>query len=107
MPSPASDRVQWALIVQRLMDADLLLPEEGNALLTEIQAWNPPVVSAEAQRAHADQLTLALHALLQTDRLDASARQAALETARALMHPPDPFASPMPAEDQSCQGCLS
>src|SRR5262249_45560165 len=28
MPSPVPDRRQYALMVQRLMDADLLLPEE-------------------------------------------------------------------------------
>ena len=36
MRSPAPDRVQWALIVQRLMDADLLLPEDGQKLLAAL-----------------------------------------------------------------------
>jgi hypothetical protein len=76
------------------MDADLLLPEEGNALLMEIEAWHPPMDSADAQRAHADQFSLALEALMQTDRLDASARQASLETARALIHQPDASTAP-------------
>lgn len=88
MRLPALDRVQCALMVQRLMDADLLLPEEGDALLAEIAAWNPPTDSADAQRTHADRFTQALEAIMQTDRLDASARQAALEAARALIHQP-------------------
>jgi hypothetical protein len=70
------------------MDADLLVPEEGNALLTEIQAWSPPTDSDDAQSTHADRCMQALKALLQTDRLDASAREAALQTARALLHQP-------------------
>ena len=88
MSIPAQDRVPYALIVQRLMDADLLLPEEGNALLTEIEVWNPPMDSADAQNMRAERFTQALEAIMQTDRLDASARQAVLETAHALLHQP-------------------
>jgi thioredoxin-dependent peroxiredoxin len=86
--SPTTDRVPYALIVQRLMDADLLLLEEGNALLTEIETWNPPTDSAEAHRTHAERFTQALEAIMQSDRLEASARQAALETAHALIRQP-------------------
>lgn len=88
MRSPAPDRAQCALMVQRLMDADLLLPEEGDALLAEIEAWNPPTDSDDAPRTHADRFIEALEALMQTDRFDTSARQAALETAHALLHQP-------------------
>jgi hypothetical protein len=94
MRAPSTDRVQCALIVQRLMDADLLLPEEGNALLTEIEAWSPPTDSDSAQRTHADRFTQALEAIMLTDRLDASARQAALETAHALFHQPTDSTAP-------------
>ena len=100
MRSPAPDRVQWALIVQRLMDADLLLPEEGNALLTEIEAWNPPMDSADAQRTHADRFIEALEAIVQTDRLDASAKEAALKTARALLHQPTDSTAPPAQSNQ-------
>lgn len=88
MRSSTSDRAQYALIVQRLMDADLLLPEEANALLAEIEAWGTPTDSADARRIHANQFTQALEAIMQTDRLDASARQVAQKTARALIHQP-------------------
>ena len=94
MCSPTPGRVQYALIVQRLMDADLLLPEEGNALLTEIEAWNPPADSADAQRTHAERFTRALEAIMQMDRLDASARQAVLEAAHALIRQPTDSTAP-------------
>jgi hypothetical protein len=86
MPSPVPDRGLYALMVQRLMDADLLLPDEGNALLTRIEAWSPPTDSEDAQRTHAERFIEALEAIVQTDRLDASAREAALKTARTLLH---------------------
>lgn len=86
MRSPNIDRVQYALIVQRLMDADLLLPNEGKVLLTEIESWRPPADSDDAQRTHNDRFTQALEAIMRSDRLDVSARQAALETAYALLH---------------------
>ena len=94
MRSPATDRVQCALIVQRLMDADLLLPEEGDALLKEIEAWNPPTDSPDAQRMHTDRFIQALEAIIQAERLDTSARKAALETAHALVHQPADSTAP-------------
>lgn len=100
MNSPDPDRVQCALIVQRLMDADLLLPEEGNALLAEIEAWNLPTDGADAQ-THAERLTQALEAIMQTDRLDASSRQAALETAHALIHQPTDSTAPEAQSNKS------
>jgi hypothetical protein len=82
------------------MDADLLLPDEGDALLTEIVAWNPPTDSAEAQRAHSEQFTQALEAIIQTDRLDASARQVVLETAHALIRQPADSTAPEAQSDK-------
>lgn len=101
MRSVNTDREQWALTVQRLMDADLLLPEEGNALLAEIQVWSPSTDSLDAQRRHAERLLQALEALMQTDRLDASARQAALDTAHAVIQQPAHSTAPETQSDRA------
>lgn len=101
MCSPVPDRVQCALIVQRLMDADVLLPEEGNALLARIEAWSPPTDSTSAHGTRADRFAQSLGAILQTDRLDASARQAALETLRSFIQQPTDPTAPEAQPDQS------
>jgi hypothetical protein len=90
MGSPTPNRVQWTLMVERLMDADLLLPEEGNALLREITDWSPRPDSPEPRRVQAERLTQALEAIGHADSLDASERQALLETVSSLVrHPAD------------------
>ncbi len=99
MHSPDPDRVQCALIVQRLMDADLLLPEEGNALLEEITAWDLPMDGPDAEATDADRFIQALEAVLQTTRIEASARQPALKAARSLLHQPADATLPLTPSD--------
>jgi hypothetical protein len=82
------------------MDADLLLPEEGNTLLAEIEAWNLPTDSLDAPSSHADRFIQALEAIMQMDRLNAAARQAALETARTLIHQPTDTTAPPAQSDK-------
>jgi hypothetical protein len=82
------------------MDADLLLPQEGDALLQEIEGWCPPTDSDDAQRTHAERFIQALEAIMRTDRLDTSARQAVLETAHALLHQ---LTDPTAPGSQSCK----
>ena len=84
-----ADSARLALIVQRLVDADLLLPEEGEELLAKIAVTDElsDRDRSESTDTRVMQFLLNLEALAQSDCLDAAARQSALETARALIQP--------------------
>ena len=75
MCSPKEAGPPLTLVIQRLMDADLLHPEEGAALLEEVATSG--CASGEAQRP-----TRQLEALLKADHLNASVAQ----QAKAIVH---------------------
>ncbi len=79
MCSPGEDQLQCSLAVQRLMDADLLLPEEGDSLLKEIETWMPAAGSAYQFIKALEKITLA-------DHCDVSLRELTLAAAVALLH---------------------
>ena len=75
MVSKAQDIDRLMLMVLRLMDADILPPNEGNTLLAEIEglARTLEETAAEGEADNEDRLPQTGEALVQTDRLDASA----------------------------------
>lgn len=73
------DLQQLSLMVLRLMDADLVLPEEGDALLAEIEALG------RAQEETSGPLLRMLTALVQSGRLDASIGEQAQEIVRKVL----------------------
>jgi hypothetical protein len=77
-----------SLIIQRLMDADLLLPEEGRALLSEIEAFDLTRDEAHEKRAseHSEPFLPSLEALLQTGRLDTSIAGKAQAIVHQILH---------------------
>jgi hypothetical protein len=87
MRSPKEEETPLTLVVQRLMDADLLLQEEGAALLAVIATWGQPADSEDAQETGSirPESRIALEALVPADWSDSAAVRAALETARAIV----------------------
>jgi hypothetical protein len=87
MRSPTDEGIPLTLIIQRLMDADLVPPEDGLALLAEIDTWSQPADGEDSPESGSIRRPslVALEALAQTDWSDASAVRAALDRARALV----------------------
>ena len=75
------------LLIQRLMDADLVQPEEGSALLAGIEAWSQPgdEEGTEGTGSARRSVLVALEALAQADWSDARGVRAALDRACALI----------------------
>lgn len=78
---------QLALIVERWLDADLLLAEEGAALLAGIAAAHQALEGGdvEAIHCHTRQLLLAVEALMRDGRLGERYGYPALAAARGLL----------------------
>jgi hypothetical protein len=78
MGASAEESTPLCLVLQRLMDADLLLPNEGRALLAEVEAFEQAQGDAQGKTepetaSERGEPTIAmLEALLRADRLDAS-----------------------------------
>ena len=86
-PNPA-DIEHLTLIVQRLSDADLILPEEAEALLEKIAA--PGVTPGESPDETGEGLYRMLEALVQTDRQDIPASKEAQEIVRRILEDGSP-----------------
>ena len=87
MGSPLDEGIPLTLLIQRLMDADLVQPEHGLALLAEIETWSPPSGREDTHGTEAARhpSLVALDALAQADWSDARAIQAALDRAAAIV----------------------
>ena len=88
MRLPIEDGMPLALIVQRLMDADLLPQDWGLALLAEIEASSRSTDGNSGRRndsSHPPPLS-ALADLIPSDWSDALAVRAALDRARSFVH---------------------
>ena len=83
MRPPAEGATPLALVIQRLMDADLLFPEEGSALLAEIEAFaqTRDEAAGGSVSESREPLLRMLEALQQTGRQGASVG----EQARAIV----------------------
>ena len=87
MASDPVDLHRLTLDVCRLLDADVVLPEEASALVEEIEATarSPAPISAMPAEER-EPLFLMLEALVRTDRLDASAGRKAQEIVRRILY---------------------
>ena len=74
MCTSAGESTPLSLVIQRLMDADLLLPKEGRALLAEVEAFEQAQGEAigRTESERGEPTIAMLEALLQADRLDAT-----------------------------------
>jgi hypothetical protein len=87
MPSDATDIHRLTLMVQRLLDADLLLEAEAAALLGEAEAArrSQEAGDAEAVRRRIEQIVCVTEALVRSDALSALDGRAVMETARRIL----------------------
>jgi hypothetical protein len=84
----AADFARLHRIVEGLIDADLLLPEDGGTLLEVIEAAHRSLDggAAGASRQHTRRIVLAIEALVQSGTLDEAHGRTALETARRMLN---------------------
>jgi hypothetical protein len=87
MLSRAAECARLSLIIERWLDADLLLVEEGETLLAEITATHRALEGGdvEAIHRHTRQFLLAVEALVGSGRLGEGHRCPALAAARGLL----------------------
>jgi hypothetical protein len=88
MHASAEDSTPLALIIQRLMDADLLLPDEGSALLAEVKAFEQTQDGTREDRASQSRnaFLARLEALLQTGSQKTSIAGQAKAIVREILH---------------------
>jgi hypothetical protein len=90
MLSRAAECDRLALIVERWLDADLLLAEEGAALQEVLTAVGQALGTGDetAVRQHLARFVRMLEALTRSRHVDMSEARAALGTARRLLEAP-------------------
>jgi hypothetical protein len=87
MPSRAAECARLSLIVQRWLDADLLLDEEGAALQEVLTAVGQALGTGDetAVRQHLARFVRTLEALTRSRSLDLSEARATLGTLRGML----------------------
>jgi len=87
MPSDALDLSHLTLLIQRLLDAEVLLEADGATLLDHAEAARLALGQGrlEEGRGHIEQIARWMEALIQSRVLEASDGRAVLETARRLL----------------------
>jgi hypothetical protein len=82
MLSYAADIARLSLMIERLLDAELLLAEEGAALLAEVEAASRLLEEGDAETAqrHIHRVVLYTEELLRSEGLDTAQVQALRET---------------------------
>jgi hypothetical protein len=87
MPTCPAEIDGLSLIIQRLLDAELLLDTEGAALLTETGAACRALEAgdAAAARRHVEQVARFVETLVATRALDRADGQAVIETACGIL----------------------
>jgi hypothetical protein len=78
---------RFSLMVERLLDAELLLEEEGAVLLAETEAARQSLDRGEMETArwHVEHVALFTEALVQSALLPVAEGRAVLETARQIL----------------------
>jgi hypothetical protein len=86
MPTCPAEINRLSLMIQRLLDAELLLDAEGAALLTESRAACRCLEAGDAAgaRRHVEQVALLVERLVATGALDRADGRAVIETARRI-----------------------
>jgi hypothetical protein len=89
MPFQAGEFSQLALLIQRMLDAELLLDIEGTALLAEADAAHQSQKegNAEEARQHIARLAHLIEALVKADTLALSEGRAVIKVANQLLDP--------------------
>ena len=105
MQTCLADFDRLALLVRRILDADLLLEEEGAALLAESDAACRSLEEGNeaAARERAAQLARNLEALVSSGRLAAADARGALEVARRIFRDASWEAEPARSEHRDPQ----
>jgi hypothetical protein len=87
MPTCPAEINRLSLMVQRLLDAELLLDTEAAALLTETRAACRSVEEgdAAAARRHVEQVARFVERLVATGALERGDGRAVIETARRIL----------------------
>jgi hypothetical protein len=87
MLSRAAECARLSLIVERWLDADLLLAEEGGTLLAALRAAGRALEEGDeaAVGSHLARLVRTLEALTQSRTLATAEGRAALDTARQML----------------------
>ena len=87
MPTCPAELNSLSLMVQRLLDAELLLDTEAAALLTETRTACRALEEgdAEAARQHVEQVARFVERLVATEALDLADGRAVIETARRIL----------------------
>jgi hypothetical protein len=87
MPTCTTELNDLSLMVQRLLDAELLLDMEGAALLTETRAACRCLEAGDAEtaRQHVEQLARFVETLVATRALALADGRAVIETARGIL----------------------
>ena len=87
MPTCMANINGLSLVLQRLLDAELLLDTEATALLTETAAACRSLEEgdAAAARQHIEQVALFVEMLVATEALDLAAGRTVIETARRFL----------------------
>ena len=87
MPIRTAEINSLSLMVQRLLDAELLLDTEGAALLTETRAACRSLEAgdAAAARQHIEQVARFVERLVATGALELAGGRAVIETARRIL----------------------
>jgi hypothetical protein len=87
MPPPAAELCRLGLLVERLVDADLLLAEDGGVLLAMVRAGQRSAVEGDrpAVVAHVSGFARCLESLLPPGLPWTDAAQPALEMARQIV----------------------
>jgi hypothetical protein len=86
MPTCTAELNGLSLMVQRLLDAELLLDADGAALLTQTRAACRSLEEgdAKAARQHVEQVARFMERLVATRALDLADGRAVIETARRI-----------------------
>ncbi len=84
-----ADLHHLALLVERLLDAELLSDAEGAALLKETKAARRSLEDGneETARRHIEQIERIIEALIQSDALSRKDGQAVLQVAQDILNP--------------------
>ena len=87
MPNCPAELSDLSLLVQRLLDAELLLDTDGAALLTETTTACRSLEAgdAAAARQHIEQVARFVERLVATGALERADGRAVLETARRIL----------------------
>jgi hypothetical protein len=90
LPPSAAALAQLYRMVERLVDADYLLAEDGGALLVEIAAARGALDAGDVAAAHGHtrQFCEALEALVRSDLIEEAHGRSALAAARRMLGDP-------------------